>query len=97
MRSKRPRPVDALAVGVHGERDAHGEDVDVGGVLAGPQLGQAERAQVLDERGGGRTGLAVLVEQLVPGAGERAQIGHRHVIVPSGGLCRLDVPFVTAV
>ena len=56
---------------------------------------EAERVQLLDERGGGRPGLAVLVEQLVPGAGERPQIGHRHVIVPSGRVCRLDVPFVT--
>ena len=66
-------------------------------VLAGLQLGLTEAPEVLDERGGGRARLPVLVDELVPGARERPQISHRHVIVPSGRLYRLDVPFVTGV
>ena len=63
---ERPRPVDAAPVGVDGERDAHGEHVEVGGVLTGLQLGHPEVLEVLDERRGRPARAAVGLQQLVP-------------------------------
>ena len=62
-----------LAVGVHGERDAHREDVEVGPVLALLQLGQAQLAQAGHEGRGRRTGRTVRLQQLVPPSGLDAQ------------------------
>jgi hypothetical protein len=88
-----PRPVDASTVGVHGERDAGGEDVELRQVLARLQLRQTEVAQVLDQRRGGGAGRPVVGQQLVPaarggpdlGAGDGR--GHGHGLPNLGVTC----------
>ncbi len=46
---ERPRPIDAAAVGVDRERDAHRQDVEVGVILACLQFVDAEPTQRVDE------------------------------------------------
>ncbi|MFT3853519.1 MAG: hypothetical protein QM733_12385 [Ilumatobacteraceae bacterium] len=75
---ERPGTVDAPPVGVDGERDPEGEDVDLGEVLAGLQLDQPHPLQVIRQRLRGRTRLTVAADQLVPGARRRPQLRHRH-------------------
>ena len=63
---ERPRPVDAAAVGVHRERDAHREDVGGGGGLPAAQLVDPEGVDDGQDLGRGRPRVAVGVAQLVP-------------------------------
>ena len=62
---ERPRAVEVGAVGVHGERDAHRQDLDLGDAL---ELGQLLRAQTVEhrhQRGGDGTRLAVPIDELI--------------------------------
>lgn len=59
---ERPGAVDAAAVGVDGERDAHAHDVELGQVLTLLQLGETQALQLLHQLGGRTTRRAVLVE-----------------------------------
>ena len=64
---ERPRPIDAGAVGVDGEGDAHGEDVGGGRGLAGTQLLDTQAIDDLEHVDRRRPRRAVVVAQLVPG------------------------------
>ena len=75
---ERPGAVDAAPVRVHGERDAHAHDVELGQVLTLLQLGEPEALQLLHEFGGSSTWAAVGFEKLVPQVGGGAQFGHAH-------------------
>ncbi len=81
---ERPRAVDAAAVGVDGEGDPERQDLQVGEVLAGLELGGAEVADHVDDRGGRLARLAVGRDQLVPGVGEGSQFGHGGVESSTG-------------
>ena len=62
---ERPRTVEVGAVGVHRERDAHREDLDLGDPL---QLGQLLRRHSVEhrhQRGGDGTRLAVPIDELI--------------------------------
>ncbi len=62
---ERPGAIDVLAVGVHGERDAHRQDLDLGDAL---ELGQFLRSEAVEHRhqgGGDGTRFAVPADQLV--------------------------------
>ena len=75
---ERPGTVDATPVGVHRERDALREDVEVGTVLTLLQFGLFEGPELFHQhprRGAGRT---VGGEQLVVHIGLGAHVGHRH-------------------
>jgi hypothetical protein len=80
---ERPGPVDATAVGVHRERDAHGEDVELGERLSLLQFAVLERRQLLDERSCRGARRAVGGEELVPGGRRGAHVcqGHRPTLV----------------
>jgi hypothetical protein len=80
---ERPGPVDATAVGVDGERDAHGEDVELGERLSLLQFAVLERRQLLDERSCRGARRAVGGEELVPGGRRGAHVcqGHRPTLV----------------
>ncbi len=90
-----PGPVDALAVGVDGERDALVQDVDVGGVLADLQLGRPERASIPASAAAAGRGVAVGGEELVPGSGPPAEVS-LVTPLPTGGPVRLDLASVTS-
>ena len=62
---ERPGTVDVGAVGVHGERDAHRQDLDLGDPLPLGQLLRAESVEHRHQRGGDGTRLAVPVDQLI--------------------------------
>ena len=64
-----PGPVDAAPVGVHGERDAHREDVEVGPDLPFLELGQPELPELGHEERGRGAGGAVGRHQFVPRRG----------------------------
>jgi hypothetical protein len=73
-----PGPVDAPAVRVDGEGHAHGQDVQVGVVLAGLELGHAERVDELHQGGGRGPGTAVRTDELVPESRLHPVVGERH-------------------
>ena len=73
----RPRPVGALSVVVHRERDAERHDVDLGEALSLLQLLDVQRPQTFDQSCRGRPRIAMGVDQLVPQERERSQVGHR--------------------
>ena len=75
---ERPGSVDALAVGVHGEGDAHRQDVDLGQRLALLQLAVLERRQLGEQRRRGGPRRAVGRHQLVPRVCLGAHVCHRH-------------------
>ncbi len=62
---ERPCPVDVLALRVDGERDPHGEDLEVGHPLALAQLVDAEPVEELHQIAGDRARSPVVLEQLV--------------------------------
>ena len=68
---ERPCPVDAAAVVVHGERDAHREDVGGCGRLASAQLVEVEGVDDREHLVGHGPGVAVGIAQLVPGLDHR--------------------------
>ena len=72
----RPGTIRALAVVVDGERDAEGNDVDLGKALPLLQFLDVQRSQALDECCRGRSGIAMSIDQLVPQKRDRAQVGH---------------------
>ena len=75
---ERPGAVDAAPVGVHGERDPQGEDVELGEVLALLQLGEAESLEEIGEAfaaGRGSPSASISSSQA---ARRGAQFGHRH-------------------
>ena len=63
---ERPCPVDAAAVGVHGERDAHRLDVGGRRRLTAAQLVELESMKDIEQFPCRRAWRAVLVAQLVP-------------------------------
>ena len=70
---ERPRPVDAAAVGVDGERDAHRQDVGRRRGLAGAQLVELERVDDGQHSAAAGRGCTAVVAQLVPRLGHRCR------------------------
>ena len=64
---ERPGAVDVLTVRVHGERDAHREDLEVGQSLALAHLGETDALQQCDHFGRDRPGASIGLQQFVHG------------------------------
>ena len=75
---ERPGAVDATTVGVHGERDPHREDVELGQGLAFLQLAVLERGELVEQRPRRLAGRPVGGQELVPGVVVGAHVCHRH-------------------
>ena len=62
---ERPGAVEVGAVGVHGERDAHREDLDLGDALEFGQFLGPESVEHRHQHGGDGTRLAVPIDELI--------------------------------